>query len=249
VRVIVARDPEEAAQCAAAELARACVRAIAERGTAHLALSGGRSPWRMLEHLATAPLAWSSVVVAQVDERCVPGSDPRRNLAMLHAVLVESGPLPRENLLAMPVEHDDLDDAAAEYDALLAGRLGAAGRFDVVQLGLGEDGHTASLVPADPVLDVVDRDVAVTRAYQGTRRMTLTYRVLQRARERLWLVTGPGKRTALAELLDGTGNSPAVRVTRENSVMVADREAAPPGEDFAEPSPRTTRPFPAGREP
>ena len=224
--MIVARDPEEAARCAAAELARACVSAIAERGTAHLALSGGRSPRRMLEHLATEPLAWTSVVVAQVDERCVPGGDPRRNLAMLHAVLVESGPLPQSNLLAMPVEHDDLEAAAAGYGTLLAGHLGAAGRFDVVQLGLGEDGHTASLVPDDPVLAVTDRDVAITRAYQGTRRMTLTYRVLQRARERLWLVTGPGKRTALAELLDGTGNSPAVRVTREDSVVVADGAAA-----------------------
>jgi 6-phosphogluconolactonase len=228
VRVIVARDPEEAARCAAADLARACVSAIAERGTAHLALSGGRSPRRMLEHLATEPLAWTSVVVAQVDERCVPGGDPRRNLAMLHAVLVESGPLSQANLLAMPVESDDLDGAAVEYGTLLVARLGAAGRFDVVQLGLGEDGHTASLVPADPVLDVADRDVAITRAYQGTRRMTLTYRVLQRARERLWLVTGSGKRPALAELLDGTGNSPAVRVTREDSVVVADRAAAPP---------------------
>lgn len=226
--MIVAQDPEEAARCAAAELARACARAIAERGTAHLALSGGRSPRRMLELLAAAPLAWTSVVVAQVDERCVPGGDPRRNLAMLHAVLVESGPLPPENLLSMPVEHDDLERAAADYGTLLAGRLGAAGRFDVVQLGLGEDGHTASLVPADPVLDVVDRDVAITLAYQGTRRMTLTYRVLQRACERLWLVTGSGKKTALAELLDGTGNSPAVRVTREDSVVVADRAAAPP---------------------
>ena len=228
MRLIEAPDPEEAARCAAAELARACGSAIAERGTAHLALSGGRSPRRMLEHLAAAPLAWTSVVVAQVDERCVPRGDPRRNLAMLHAVLVESGPLSQANLLAMPVESDDLDGAAVEYGTLLVARLGAAGRFDVVQLGLGEDGHTASLVPADPVLDVADRDVAITRAYQGTRRMTLTYRVLQRARERLWLVTGSGKRPALAELLDGTGNSPAVRVTREDSVVVADRAAAAP---------------------
>ncbi|HET7204561.1 MAG TPA: 6-phosphogluconolactonase [Steroidobacteraceae bacterium] len=227
MRLIVAQDAEEAARCAAGELARACAAALAERRNACIALSGGRSPRRAFEHFAAAPLPWTSIVVAQVDERCVAAADPRRNLATLQATLVDAGSLPRDNLLAMPVERDDLERAADDYGALLAGRLGAEGRLDIVQLGLGDDGHTASLVPHDPVLEVVDRDVATTRPYQGTRRMTLTYRVLQRSRERLWLVTGPTKARALAELLDGTGTSPAVRVAREHSVVVADRAAAP----------------------
>ena len=220
--MIVARDAEQAARCAAGELARACIAAVAERGRACIALSGGRSPRLAFEYFAAAPLPWASIVVAQVDERCVPAGDPLRNLATLQATLVDAGRLPRDHLLSMPVECEDLERAAEEYGALLAERVGADVRFDVVQLGLGGDGHTASLVPNDPVLAVADRDVATTLPYQGTRRMTLTYRVLQRAHERLWLVTGPAKARALAELRDGTGSSPAVRVTRERSVVVTD---------------------------
>jgi 6-phosphogluconolactonase len=225
--LIVARDPEEAAHCAAGELARACAAAVAERGRACLGLSGGESPRRTFELFARAPLPWASIVVAQVDERCVPAGDPRRNLAALRAYLVDAGQLPADNLLAMPVEHEDLERAADEYARLLGERLGPAGRFDVLQLGLGDDGHTASLVPGDPVLAVADRAVAITRPYQGTRRMTLTYPMLDGAEERLWFVTGAGKVAALAELLGGAGDSPAVRVSRASSVVVADRAAAP----------------------
>lgn len=227
MRLIAAQDEEQAARCAAGELARACAAAVAERGRACIALSGGRSPRRAFELFARAPLPWPSIVVAQVDERCVPAGDPRRNLAALEATLVRPGRLPPDNLLAMPVERDDLERAADDYGALLAGRVGVDGRFDVVQLGLGDDGHTASLVPDDPVLEVAHHDVAITQPYQGTRRMTLTYRVLQRARERLWLVTGAAKAGALDQLLSGTGASPAVRVEREHSIVVADRAALP----------------------
>lgn len=224
MRVIVAHDAEEAARCAVGELARACAAAVAERGQAFIALSGGRSPLRAFELFAQAPLPWASIVVAQVDERCVPATDPRRNLAPLRRLLVEQGRLPAANLLAMPVEQADLDRAADDYAAQLREKLGD-GEFDMVQLGLGVDGHTASLVSNDPVLTIDDRDVAITQSYQGTRRMTLTYPLLQSARERLWLVTGAGKASALAALLEGTGTSPAVRVRREHSVVVTDRAA------------------------
>ncbi|HEX5651062.1 MAG TPA: 6-phosphogluconolactonase [Steroidobacteraceae bacterium] len=227
MRLIVSRDLEEAARCAAGELARTCAAAVAERGRACIALSGGRSPLRAFELFACSPLPWESIVVAQVDERCVPADDSRRNLAPLKTRLVEQGRLPRANLLAMPVERGDLEQAAHDYAALLRDRLGPGGEFDVVQLGLGPDGHTASLVPGDPVLEVGDRDVAITQPYQGTRRMTLTYARLQSARERLWLVTGADKAAALAELLAGVGTSPAVRLNREPGVVVADRAAAP----------------------
>jgi 6-phosphogluconolactonase len=193
-------------------------------------LSGGRSPLRAFELFARAPLPWASIVVAQVDERCVPAQDARRNLAPLQRLLVEQGELPHANLLGMPVERSDLARAADDYAAQLRERLGPDGEFDIVQLGLGDDGHTASLVPGDPVLEVDDRDVAVTaRPYQGTRRMTLTYRRLQSARERLWFVAGAGKAATLAELIEGVGSSPAVRVRREDSVLVTDRAAAARG--------------------
>ncbi|HXW09295.1 MAG TPA: 6-phosphogluconolactonase [Steroidobacteraceae bacterium] len=228
MRVIIAPDAEAAAHGAAGELARACAAAVAERGRAVIALSGGRSPLRAFELFARAPLPWASMVVAQVDERCVPAQDARRNLAPLQRLLVEQGELPRDNLLGMPVERGDLERAADDYAAQLRERLGPDGEFDIVQLGLGDDGHTASLVPGDPVLDVDERDVAVTaRPYQGTRRMTLTYRRLQSARERLWFVTGAGKAATLAELIEGTGSSPAVRVRREDTVVVTDRAASP----------------------
>lgn len=221
--MIVAQDAEAAASSAAGELARACAAAVTERGQACIALSGGRSPLRAFELFARSPLPWASIVVAQVDERCVPAQDTRRNLAPLQRLLVEQGELPRANLLEMPVERDDVERAADDYAAQVRERLGRGGEFDMVQLGLGDDGHTASLVPGDPVLHVDDRDVAVTQPYQGTRRMTLTYRPLQAARERLWLVTGAAKAPALAALLEGGGSSPAARLRRENSIVVADR--------------------------
>lgn len=228
MRLIVADDAGHAARLAAEEIANSCRAATAARGRAVIALSGGSTPLAMLGGLARAPLAWDETFVTQVDERCVPSDDARRNLRSLRAVLVEQGPLAVAHLLAMPVEEDDLDAAAERHaGALRAMTAVAGGCLDLVQLGLGSDGHTASLVPGDTVLAVRDRDVAVTAAYGGTRRMTLTYRVLNAARSRLWLVTGEGKRAALADLLRGTGASPAVQVARDHSTVIADRAAAP----------------------
>lgn len=181
----------------------------------------------MLRRFATAELPWSAVHVTQVDERCVPRDDPRRNFGVLQRILVGEGPLPGANLLAMPVEHDDLEQDAVEFSGRLAQWLGTAGIFDMVQLGLGADGHTASLIPNDPVLGVDDRNVAVTSVYEGTRRMTLTLPVLSAARERLWLVTGAAKADALGALLKGEGTAPAVRVKRAGTTVVADEAAAP----------------------
>jgi 6-phosphogluconolactonase/glucosamine-6-phosphate isomerase/deaminase len=142
-------------------------------------------------------------------------------------LLVRDGPLPAENLWPMPVEAQPIEAAAAGFQAALEAQFGRPLRFDLVQLGLGTDGHTASLVPDDPVLHVADREVAVSAAYQGTPRMTLTFPALSRARERLWLVTGASKIAPLARLLAGTGDAPAARVSRENTTVVADRAAAP----------------------
>jgi 6-phosphogluconolactonase/glucosamine-6-phosphate isomerase/deaminase len=161
-----------------------------------------------------------------VDERCVARSDARRNVTQLQQILVSDGPLSPANLLPMPADAADLDRAAALYSAVLAELAGPATILDLVQLGLGSDGHTASLVPDDPALDVTDRTVTITAPYQDTRRMTLTYPVLSGARKRLWLVTGAAKAAALADLLQGRGNAPASRVAREHSMVIADTAAA-----------------------
>jgi 6-phosphogluconolactonase len=178
-----------------------------------------------LRELRGLELPWNRVYVGQVDERIAPVGDPRRNGARLREILVREGPLPASRLLAMPVEGDDPEAAAVAYQRLLEHHTGTPARLDLVQLGLGADGHTASLVPGDPVLQVSDRDVALTGVYQGLRRMTLTYPILSRARERLWLVTGASKSGPLGDLLGGTGDAPAIAVARDDTVVIADSHA------------------------
>jgi 6-phosphogluconolactonase len=209
-------DPSAVAERAAdyvVELARA---AIAERGAFTFAASGGSTPWAMFGRLA-GRLPWESVVVYQVDERIAPAGDPDRNLTHLHASLPPAG---IAAVHPMPVETEDLEAAAAEYGAALPERL------DLVHLGLGPDGHTASLVPGDPVLEVTDRGVALTGEYQGRRRMTLTYPTLDRSRQILWLVTGDDKVDALRRLREGDRSIPAGRVSSERALLVADAAAA-----------------------
>ncbi len=227
MRLIIEPDSEAAARRAASEIASACKAALEERNRALIALSGGRTPGSMIEMLRKHTLPWHDVYVAQVDERIVPAGDERRNLTQLECLLVREGPLPRENLLDMPVETADPEAAARAYEATLVAIGGRGVRLDLVQLGLGADGHTASLIPGDPVLEIDDRDVAVSREYQGTRRMTLTCPPLSRARARLWLVTGPEKADALRRLIDGDADIPANRVERLGTLVVADRAAAP----------------------
>ena len=227
MRLIRTADATVAAAVAADEVASVCRRAVTERGVAVIAVSGGETPWRMLERLRSLDLPWQRTYVAQVDERVAPHGDPRRNLARLEQSLVTDGPLPRAHLLVMPVEADDLEVAAADYQRRLEALAGRPLVLDLVQLGLGTDGHTASLVPGDPVLDVVDRDVALSGVYQGLPRMTLTLPALDRARRRLWLVTGAAKAARVAELLAGeaASDAPALRVTRAEAALIADEAA------------------------
>lgn len=228
MRLIVGDDAPAAARLAADEVTRVARAACARHGRALLAFSGGETPWLMLAELRSRDLDWSRVHVAQVDERIAPADDPRRNLTRLDELLVRHGPLAAAHLHAMPVEAEDPELGAAAWQAALEAQFGKPLRFDLVQLGLGNDGHTASLVPGDEVLEIEDRDVAITsQPYQGLRRMTLTYPALARAHERLWLVTGASKAAPLVELLNGAGNAPAARVTRERTLLIADRAAAP----------------------
>lgn len=213
-------DAAAVARRGAAVVAEAAAAAIADHGSFTFAVSGGHTPWAMFAELP-GTLAWDGVRIFQVDERVAPDGDPDRNLTHL-LVSLPAGADP--DVLPMPVGADDLDAAAADY----AASLPAA--FDLVHLGLGPDGHTASLVPGDPVLDVTDRDVAVTGVYQGRRRMTLTYPALNRARRILWLVTGDDKVDALRRLRDGDPSIPGGRVSREQALVVADAAAAGTGQ-------------------
>ena len=211
----------EAARIIAAE-ARAAVEA---RGRFIMAVSGGRTPWQMLRALANEDVPWESVHVVQVDERIAPAGDPDRNLTHLRASLLANAPLPAEQIHAMPVEETDLQAAACRYAHTLEQIAGTPPVLDLAHLGLGPDGHTASLVPNDPVLSVTDRDVALTGLYQNRRRMTLTYPMLNRSRRILWVVTGSDKVEALARLRDADVSIPAARIRQEQALVLADRAA------------------------
>jgi 6-phosphogluconolactonase len=220
----------------AAALAKAVVRhvieaadaALDQRGRFTLALSGGTTPHRFFEELAHRPLPWRSIHVFQVDERVAPAGHPDRNLTGLTAHLLDRVPIPAANVHPMPVEAADLDAAAADYAAELRQVCGPQGVLDLVHLGLGDDGHTASWPPGDAVLDITDADAAVVGPYRGCRRMTLTPPAVNRAGRILWLVDGAGKAPVLARLLDGDPTIPASRVRREGAVVVAGADAAPP---------------------
>jgi 6-phosphogluconolactonase len=214
------------AQRAAAIIAADARAAVAARGRFVMAVSGGHTPWVMLRALGAEDVPWPAIHVVQVDERVAPAGHPDRNLTHLRESLLDHAPLGPEQIHAMPVESPDLEAAAEEYAATLLQIAGSPPVLDLVHLGLGPDGHTASLVPGDRVLEVDDADVAVTGIYQGRRRMTLTYPIINRSRRVLWVVTGSEKVPMLNRFLDGDESIPAGRVRRERALMLADDAAA-----------------------
>ena len=216
VEVEILDDADAVARRGAEIVAQHAAAAIADHGTFAFAVSGGRTPWAMFADLA-GQLPWEKVTIFQVDERVAPDGDPDRNLTQLQRALPPGG---ASDVRPMPVWADDLEVAAAQYADELPPSL------DLVHLGLGPDGHTASLVPGDPVLDIEDRDVALTAEYQGRRRMTLTYPALNRSRAILWLVTGEDKVDALARLRAGDESIPGGRIATEHALVVADAAAA-----------------------
>ena len=225
IELEILNSADSVAERAAALIAEEAERAVAARGRFVLAVSGGRTPWQMLRALASADVPWPAMHIAQIDERVAPAGHPDRNLTHLRESLREV-PLAAGQILEMPVEGADLEAAAAEYATALQRIAGAPAVLDLVHLGLGPDGHTASLVPGDPVLAVSNADVAVTAPYQGRRRMTLTYPIINRARRILWVVTGGEKAPMLARLLDGDESIPAGRVRRDGALVIADAAAA-----------------------
>jgi len=226
MKIEVFSDAESVAREAAKLIAEEARRAVAARGTFVMAVSGGKTPWQMLRAFASEDVSWPKVHVFQVDERVAPPGDPDRNLTHLRDSLLEHAPLPAEQIHAMPVEDGDLESAARSYARTLEQIAGVPPVLDLVHLGLGPDGHTASLVPNDPVLDVTDRDVALSGFYQKRRRMTLTYPMLNRSRRILWLVTGTEKVAMLSRLLATDASIPAGRVRQEQASVLADLAAA-----------------------
>lgn len=220
-------DTADAVATRAAQAVAALAReAIEARGKFLFAVSGGHTPWVMLRALAAEEVPWPAMRIFQVDERVAPVGHADRNLTHLKESLLEHAPLRPEQIFAMPVEAEDLDRAAAEYAQTLQRECGSRAMLDLVHLGLGPDGHTASLVPGDPVLNVCDKDVAVTGPYQGRRRMTLTYPAINRARQILWVVTGAEKVQMLHRLLHCDAEIPAGRVSCEKALVLADVAAA-----------------------
>src|SRR5262245_4801326 len=226
MRIGVLADADAVAKEAAALIAAEARDAVAARDRFVMAVSGGHTPWVMLRALAEEDVPCKNVHIFQVDERDAPEGYADRNLTHLRASLLEHAPLPAGQIYAMPVEIPDLQSAAAKYAAELERIAGAPPVLDLIHLGLGPDGHTASLTPGDPVLDVTDRDVAVTGVYPGRNRLTLTYPVINRARLILWLVTGGEKAPMYKRLLAADRSIPAGRVLQNNAVLLADSAAA-----------------------
>ena len=226
MKIEVLDDADSVAREAAAIIAAEARASVAARGRFVMAVSGGRTPWMMLRALSTQDVPWDKVHVFQVDERVAPAGHPDRNLTHLRASLLEQAPLSADHIHAMPVEVSDLEAAAAQYAVTLQDIAGSPPVLDLVHLGLGSDGHTASLVPGDSVLDASDSDVALTGSYQGRRRMTLTIPMLNRSRRILWLVTGDEKAGMLVRLRDGDPSIPAGRVRQDCASVLADRQAA-----------------------
>jgi 6-phosphogluconolactonase len=226
MKIQVLADAKAVAAEAAKFIAAEARMAVTVRGQFVFAISGGHTPWQMLRALATEEVPWKNVHLVQVDERVAPAGHAERNLTHLCESLLEQAPLRPEQIYAMPVEEKDLEAAAASYVQTLQEIAGTPPVLDLAHLGLGPDGHTASLVPGDAVCDITDADVAMTGVYQDRRRMTLTYPMLNRSRRILWLVTGAEKAGMLARLYAGDVSIPAGRVRQDKALVLADPAAA-----------------------
>ena len=221
IEIRVLPTAEAAAQAAAALIAAVAQAAVKARGQALIAVSGGRTPAAMLRDLAGTDMPWSAVHLFQVDERVAPLGHADRNLTGITTNLLAAAPLLPVKLHPMPVGIADLEMAAEDYVDTLRQAAGTPAILDVIHLGLGADGHTASLVPGDAATEIADRDVAMTGVYQGRRRMTLTFPALDRARRIVWLVTGTDKREMLQRLLAADRTIPAGRVEQANAILIA----------------------------
>ena len=223
MNIQVLADADAIAIAAAKIIAAKAHVAMAARGRFIIALSGGRTPCQMLRALVCEDVPWKSTHVVQVDERVAPAGHADRNLTHLFENLLAHVPLPPDQMHAMPVEETNLEVAARTYAQTLQDIAGMPPVLDLACLGLGVDGHTASLVPGDPVCEITSSDVAITDIYQGRRRMTLTYPMLNRSRCILWLVLGAEKAKMLVRLCAGDISIPAGSICPDNAIVLAGR--------------------------
>ena len=225
MRIETFGDEAAVAERTAEIIAEAAREGVRTRGRAVLAFSGGSTPAPMLERLGEMDVRWNATHIIQVDERAAPDGHPDRNWGMITGTLLRSADIPDALLHPMPVTDEDLDESARSYAQRLQLVCGVPPIADVVHLGIGEDGHTASLVPSDPVLKGRDRSVAIAGPYQGRMRMTLTYPTINAGRLLVWQITGAEKAAAVRAGLQGTG-VPASKIRRHDAVVIATRQAA-----------------------
>ena len=220
------KDAERVTLEAAKRIALMARQDVADRGRFVMAVSGGKTPWQMLRALGQENLPWKNIHILQVDERVAPAGHPDRNLTHLRESLLKYASIDPTQIYAMPVEEKDLDAAAKKYILTIQTIAGTLPVLDLIHLGMGADGHTASLIPGDPVLDITDADVSLTGIYLGRRRMTLTYPVINRARRVLWMITGGGKVEMFKRFIDGDESIPAGRINKSHAIVIADEEAS-----------------------
>jgi len=216
---------DQVAEGAAAYIEQLIRETLVRKKSFSMAISGGRTPWEMLKILSKAPLPWTRVNLFQVDERVAPDGHADRNLTQLFQVIEGSPLVNRLRIFPMPVMVEDLDAASQDYAKLIHEITEGEG-LDLIHLGMGSDGHTASLVPGDGVLDLTDREVGCTeQLYQGRIRMTLTYPLLNSAKRILWIVTGAEKQEMVQRLLKQDPSIPAGAVNQANALLMADQAA------------------------
>jgi 6-phosphogluconolactonase len=235
VQIEILSDSAAVAGRGSALVAQLAREAITRRGRFIMAASGGDTPWELFRLLAQEELCWDRVDIVQVDERVAPLESAERNVTHLSRCWQFPGAREVPRIHPMPVEESPLEGAAMRYAKLLEEFAGTPPVLDLVQLGLGSDGHTASLVPGDSVLQVVDTHVATTGEYEKRRRMTLTYPTIDRARFILWVVTGTAKAEVLRRFMQHDAALPASRVARDRALLLTDYAAAPSEADSAAP--------------
>ena len=216
---------DQVAAGAAAYLENEIREALHHQKSYSLAISGGRTPWEMLKILSKADLPWQRVNLFQVDERVAPDGHADRNLTQLFQAIAGTPMVMQLRIFPMPVLAEDLEEGSRKYTQVLDEVTEGKG-LDLIHLGLGSDGHTASLVPGDGVMDVQDRLVACTQnLYQGRIRMTLTYPLLNSAKKLLWIVTGSEKQEMVQRLLNQDPSIPAGSIRQENALLMVDQAA------------------------
>lgn len=213
---------DQVAEAAALHIAQAARKAIFDHGRFTLAISGGRTPWQMLKCLAQEKMSWEKIFIFQVDERVAPDGHEDRNLTQLFKSLDGSGIMTRINVFHMPVTAENLEHACEDYAKVIE-EITVSGQLDMIHLGMGTDGHTASLVPGDSICLIENQDVALTSApYQGRIRMSLTYPLINRAKEILWVITGNEKREMFERFLSKDQDIPAGKINQKNAVVFTD---------------------------